>query len=200
MGYFPERPAGWSLLDRPILVRALVVLLVLGVAGVGSVLVRRQVLDVDGSRARREAAQPGAVLSSRPVDVVAGQTLYVPIYSHVYQIEGSRLPLSATLSIRNADVNRSLTVMTVLYYDAHGQMVRDYLPQPIELRPLGSTDFFVSDRNATGGTGANFLVEWVAAEPVHPPVVEAVLVGQRGVGTAAFVSKAVVIDPLPSDF
>ncbi len=157
----------------------------------------RHVSRVGDGGMRREAAQPGAVLSSLPAEVVAGQTLYVPIYSHVYQIEGRRLPLSATLSIRNTDVTRSLVIRSVRYYDTHGQMVRDYLPQPIELRPLGSTDFFISARDTSGGTGANFLVEWVAVEPIHPPVVEAVLVGRHGVGTAAFVSKAVVIYPLP---
>ncbi len=196
---FPERPAGGSFLDRPFLARAIVVLLLLVLAGIASLLMERHVSDSREDGLQRDEDRSGGVVSSLPIDVVAGQTLYVPIYSHVYQIEGSRLPLSATLSIRNADVSRSLTIRTVRYYDTRGDMVRDYLPQPIELRPLGSTDFFVSARDTRGGSGANFLVEWVAAEPVHPPVVEAVLVGRHGVGTAAFVSKAVVIDPLPGD-
>ena len=93
MKELPKMPAGSTFLARPILGRAIVVLLLLVLAGIGWLLMERHVSGVGDGGMRREAVQPGAVLSSLPAEVVAGQTLYVPIYSHVYQIQGSRLPL-----------------------------------------------------------------------------------------------------------
>ena len=57
------------------------------------------------------------------------------------------------------------------YYDTHGQLVKEYSAQPQRLGPLASADFFVDAGEQTGGVGTNFIVEWVADEPVYEPVV-----------------------------
>lgn len=134
----------------------------------------------------------GAVPTSLPPDVVAGQTVYVPLYSHVYQGEGERLLLAGTLSIRNTDATRHITISAVRYFDTEGKFVRDYLPTPLKLNPMGSTDFLVKESDIRGGPGANFLVEWVAEQPAHEPVIEAVMVGRKG-GMAAFVCPGRVV-------
>ena len=126
--------------------------------------------------------------------VVTGQTIYVPIYSHVYFQNKSRmLNLTATLSIRNTDSIHSIAVTAVRYYDTHGRLVRQYIEQPLRLAALATTEFLVEEKDTQGGSGANFIVEWNATELVTEPIVEAVLVNSSlGIGFA-FVSPGRVI-------
>jgi len=61
-------------------------------------------------------------LKAVPLDktkVVMGQTLYVPIYSHIYHYNSQDqvMNLSATLSIRNTDLTNSIIITSVRYYD-----------------------------------------------------------------------------------
>src|SRR5262245_59680063 len=56
----------------------------------------------------------------------AGQTIYVPAYSHVYTSdEGRPFLLAATLSVRNVDPARPIVVDTVRYYDSAGKVIRE---------------------------------------------------------------------------
>lgn len=142
----------------------------------------------------------GATAGELPRDIVAGQTVYVSIYSHVYQQEGGRLTLTGTLSIRNTDADLSITISAVKYYDTTGKLVRDYLDSPLVVRPLGSTDFMVKQSDMAGGIGANFIVEWVANKPVLEPVIEAVMVGRSGTGLCTFLCPGRVLRELrPED-
>ncbi|MBU1163917.1 MAG: DUF3124 domain-containing protein [Proteobacteria bacterium] len=52
-----------------------------------------------------------------------GQTIYVPIYSHIYtgDKEMSFL-LTATPSIRNTDTTHKITIFAVDYYDSNGMI------------------------------------------------------------------------------
>jgi len=121
------------------------------------------------------------------------QTLYVPAYSHIYYYSKKhRILLAITLSIRNTDLTRPITITSVRYYDTPGQLIKEYLEQPLPLAPLESTDFVVEERDTRGGTGANFIVEWMAEERVNDPVVEAVMIssGTQGI---SFVSPGRVI-------
>ncbi|REK06694.1 MAG: DUF3124 domain-containing protein [Planctomycetota bacterium] len=151
--------------------------------------------DAQVTRSGRPPGEPtGAVPSELPHEIVRGQTVYVPLYSHVFEGDGRRLALAGTLSIRNTDSRRKLTISNVTYYDTKGKLVRNFLAEPLTLNPLGSTDFFVGQSDVTGGAGANFLVEWLADEPVHSPVIEAVMVGRSGVGIVSFVCSGHVIE------
>ncbi|MFZ5758376.1 MAG: DUF3124 domain-containing protein [Thermodesulfobacteriota bacterium] len=128
------------------------------------------------------------------VPLSQGQTLYVPVYSHIYG--GNReLPilLTATLSIRNVDVRHSVTLTTVDYYGTRGEMIRKFLEKPVVLRPLESTRFVIPQKDKSGGSGANFLVEWQAAQPVNPLLVEAVMIGAEGQQGISFTSRAQAI-------
>jgi hypothetical protein len=122
-----------------------------------------------------------------------GQTLYVPAYSHIYYYSKQhRILLAITLSIRNTDPTHPITITSVRYYDTPGQLIKEYLERPLLLRPLESTEFVVEERDTRGGTGANFIVEWIAEERVSDPIVEAVMIssGTQGI---SFVSPGRVI-------
>jgi hypothetical protein len=126
--------------------------------------------------------------------IVKGQTIYVPVYSEVYHHNRQEIfYLAATLSIRNTDLNYPIIINSVRYYDTNGKLVKQYLDNPIQLDALASTDFFVTRDDTSGGVGANFIVEWIAAQEISEPIVEAVMIGtdfQQGI---SFISPGKVI-------
>ncbi|MBD2089829.1 DUF3124 domain-containing protein [Microcoleus sp. FACHB-1515] len=128
------------------------------------------------------------------VKIVAGQTVYVPIYSHIYTWERSRtMDLTATLSVRNTDLANPIILTAVNYYDSNGKLVRNYLEQPAEISPMASTSFVVDQADASGGSGAAFIVEWVTEKQVSTPVIEAVMINAAGNQGVSFVSPGRVI-------
>ncbi|MDZ8105508.1 MAG: DUF3124 domain-containing protein [Nostoc sp. DedQUE12a] len=126
--------------------------------------------------------------------IAMGQTIYVPVYSHIYHHNRQEIfELAVTLSIRNTDLNNSMVVTSVRYYNSEGKLVKQYLERPIQLDALASTDFFINRNDTSGGLGANFIVEWVAQTEISEPIVEAVMIGtdfQQGI---SFTSSGRVI-------
>ena len=136
---------------------------------------------------RAPSAPPLEELKQGLREVASGQTVYVPVYSHIYTRGGVEQLLEVTLSIRNADLENAIVVESIRYYDTEGNELKEYLKAPIRLRPLASTDFLVEQRDDSGGAGANFLVDWVAEDVVTEPIIETVMVSSEGNRSFAFV-------------
>ncbi len=149
------------------------------------------------------AAMPTAALAEQPQPLSKGQTLYVPVYSHISHgnLDGrgkpSELLLSSMLSLRNTDLAQSITITSVRYYDTDGKLLREYLPKPLTLAPMGSSELFVEHKDKTGGSGANFVVEWKSDRPVNIPVIETVNAYFFGTQSVAFTSPGRPILPNP---
>ena len=109
------------------------------------------------------------------LDVTTGQTIYVPAYSEMYIARERTLDLAVTLTVHNTDFEHPIILTSVRYYDTQGQLLKEYLAEPRQLAPLASTDFFVDANEQSGGLGTNFIVEWVAEQPVFEPIVEAIM-------------------------
>ncbi len=128
---------------------------------------------------------PKMVTLDQNFQAVMGQTIYVPIYSHIYYENRQKtFDLAATLSIRNTDLTSPMIVTAVRYYDTNGKLLRQDVERPIQLDALASTDFVVIRNDTSGGSGANFIVEWVAETEISEPIVEAVMIGstlQQGI-------------------
>jgi len=125
---------------------------------------------------------------------IMGQTIYVPIYSHIYIRDKSRvINLAATLSIRNTDAQNPIRISSARYYDTHGALIKEYVKEPLRLAPMASTDFVVAEDDTSGGAGANFIVEWSAGIEVTSPVVEAVMISTASQQGISFVSVGRVI-------
>jgi hypothetical protein len=134
------------------------------------------------------------IIVIQDLDITTGQTIYVPAYSEIYYADKERtINLSITLSVRNTDLTHPIFLTSVRYYDNNGHLVNEYLPQPRRLGVLASTDFFVDTGDQTGGIGANFIVEWVAEQPVYEPVVEAVMLSTTGTQGISFTSLGRVV-------
>ncbi|MDF0552626.1 DUF3124 domain-containing protein [Kamptonema sp. UHCC 0994] len=127
-----------------------------------------------------------------------GQTIYVPIYSHIYYENSDKsLDLAATLSIRNTDLTNPMIVTSVRYYDSTGNLLKEYLDQPVELNRLASIDFVVNRTDRNGGVGANFIVEWLSVTTVSEPIVEAVMISAVGNQSISFISRGKLIKNYP---
>jgi hypothetical protein len=143
----------------------------------------------DRQPSRDEPASPRPLAVPSSQDGSARRVYYVPVYSHIYyQDSASAFDLAATLSVRNTDPQHGLGLTGVNYYDTHGRPLRSYLHAPRRLAPLATAEFVVPSRDASGGSGANFLVELTMDSVVTEPVVEAVMIGISGNAGVSFVS------------
>ena len=123
-----------------------------------------------------------------------GQTVYVSVYSHIYYGDRSKpFNLAAMLSIRNTDANYPLTVVSASYYDSNGSLVREYLKDPKRIAPMASTYIYVKESDTTGGSGANFIVQWKADHMINEPVIESLMTGLASGQGISFVCNGRVI-------
>jgi hypothetical protein len=130
-----------------------------------------------------------------PATLRVHQAAYVPVYSHIYYDGGRPYLLETTLSIRNVDPKQPVYVSKADYFDTGGKLSTQKVDRLIELKPLQTIEFLIERHDASGGSGANFIVEWHAADKsVHAPLIEAVMVGRSGTNAISFVRKS---EPLP---
>jgi len=107
-----------------------------------------------------------------------GQTLYLPIYSHIWhgEMDKAGQPMktlvSVSVSIRNTDPVNAIRINSAQYYDTDGKKLRQYLISPKTLEPMGTYELFVPRSDDTGGSGANFVITWKSDKPASPPIVE----------------------------
>ncbi len=142
----------------------------------------------------------GQALSSSSSQSVAGpstgQSLYLPVYSHIWhgemgkKGEPTRALMSVSVSIRNTDLSRPIRILSAQYYDTNGRKLREYVPAPRSVAPMGTLEIFVPRSDDTGGSGANFVIVWKADAPASPPVVEGVHASLQAGRSVAFVTSA----------
>lgn len=135
---------------------------------------------------------PQALLSFQPR---VGELLYVPAYSSIYNSTAHRqLLLTVTLSVRNTDPDRAIVLRSARYYDTAGKLLAETVPSPRSLGPLATYEYVVDLTDESGGSGANFLVEWEAdTERVGEPLVETVNMETLSGHGVSFTSRAVVV-------
>ena len=115
----------------------------------------------------------------RELDIVTGQTVFVPAYSELRRGRDS-VGLHTSVAIHNSDQDQPIIIESVQYFDTDGDLVREYIDEPIALGPVGTLIFTAAATERGAGAGANFIVRWGAETAVREPVVEAVMVGTSG--------------------
>lgn len=124
----------------------------------------------------------------------SGQTVYAPVYSHVYVgAYGQEFQLAATLSVRNTNPSATIKLESVGYHDSSGKFLRNLIEAPVKISPLGSTQYFISESDTSGGFGAFFLVKWSAETKVNEPIIEVVTAGTKSGQGISFISSGKVI-------
>lgn len=133
--------------------------------------------------------------AGRELNKANGQTVYVPVYSHIYQgIKGQPYNLSALLSIRNVDFKHSIVVTSVKYFNSKGVLVKEHIVEPMVIGPMSTGEFHIPERDTSGGSGANFTVKWEGTTTVTTPIIQAVMIGTASTLGISFVCDGVVVE------
>jgi hypothetical protein len=127
---------------------------------------------------------------------IRGQLLYMPIYSNIPYQEDKSYDLSAFLAVHNTDLKNPIRITKVDYFNTDGQIVRSFISGDRQLGPLATAIFTVSKQDKSG-VGANFLVEWMADQPVSEPLVESIMKDLAGNLGLSFLSQGRVIREMP---
>lgn len=135
-----------------------------------------------------------AVTLAKDAPIAVRESIYVPVYAHIYFEDRTKLlELTETVSIRNTDPSNPIILTAVKHYSTDGSMLKNYLASPVSLKPLATADFVVPRTDVRGGTGANFVVDWVAKSKVAPPIVESIMINAGQSHGISFLSRGVVI-------
>ncbi|MDP2805145.1 MAG: DUF3124 domain-containing protein [Gallionellaceae bacterium] len=120
-------------------------------------------------------------------EISQGQTLYLPIYSHIWhgdRIGNDKAPaktlVSALVSIRNTSLKTPIRISSARYYSTDGRLLKEYLPKAAVVNAMGTLELFVERKETEGGSGANFVIQWDATTATNPPLIEGVHADIRG--------------------
>ena len=130
---------------------------------------------------------------------VTGEVIYVPAYSNVFHETPKPYPLTTTLNVHNIDLDNSIHLTRVDYYNTSGELLKSYLEEDMEVQPLQTVQFVVNEAYMDEITGANFIVEWVSEAQVNSPIVEALMISTRKQQGISFLAEGRVIRILGND-
>lgn len=126
----------------------------------------------------------------------SGQTVYVPAYQSIaVSKKPRRLPLTTTLSIRNTDPERQITIVSVKYFAANGYLIKNLLEKPETIDPLAVMSFVPEEpKEKREEAETSFIVIWKAVgKEVSWPIMQAVMIGAAGQQGISFVCDGQVI-------
>ena len=119
--------------------------------------------------------------------------VYVPVYSDIYQrTRNERTLLTSTLSIHNTSETDTLYISRIDYYNTEGKFVRKYIESTIFLNTFETLEYVVDEDDKTGGSGANFIIEWYGNEKLNP-IFQAVMIGGLGNKSFSFTTDGVEV-------
>ena len=138
---------------------------------------------------------------TRPVgaemQLLKGQTVYVPVYSHIYSGDREQpFYLAATLSIRNTDNKHAITITAVDYYDSQGKFLKHYLDKALSLGAMATKRYVVPESDKSGGSGAKFIIKWQSEQPVAEPLIESVMISTKTQQGISFTSRGRVLEAI----
>jgi hypothetical protein len=114
-------------------------------------------------------------------NMVYRDLIYVPIYSDIYLDElNQESLLAATLSIRNTSFKDSIFISTIDYYNTSGERVKRFINNTISLPPMATLNYVIEKEDDTGGPGANFIIELSAHNTNVKPLIQAIMIGEKG--------------------
>jgi hypothetical protein len=126
-----------------------------------------------------------------------GQTVYVPVYSHIYSGDREQpFYLAATLSIRNTDRSNAITLTAVDYYNSEGEFLKHFLEKDVLLNAMATKRYVVPESDKSGGSGAKFIIRWEADQPVAEPLIESVMISTKTQQGISFTSRGRVLEDI----
>jgi hypothetical protein len=117
---------------------------------------------------------------SPAVELSTGSTIYVPIYRVFYHGYGSSKDsygLTTTVCLRNTDPKQVIVVKTIEHYDSNGKFLKQFLFEPITIKPWSSKEISIMPTGPED-FGVALIVRWKSDQPANPLLVEVMMVGQ----------------------
>ncbi|PHQ29152.1 DUF3124 domain-containing protein [Leeuwenhoekiella nanhaiensis] len=112
---------------------------------------------------------------------------YLGIYSEIYSTsEHNTHDLTVTVSLRNTSESDTVILTKGVYYDTEGSPIRTYFDFPIQLKPLETVEIIIEEGDKTGGTGGNFIFDWLDDPEVTDPLFEGIMISTRGTQGLSF--------------
>ncbi|MCG8582432.1 MAG: DUF3124 domain-containing protein [Bacteroidales bacterium] len=119
---------------------------------------------------------------------------YLPVYSHIYHIHEARtFDLTITVSMRNISTTDSVFILKADYFNTVGENIRQYINKPVYLSPLETIEVVIKEQDIEGGSGANFVFDWLCKDGINPPLFEAVMISTYGQQGISFTTRGVQI-------
>ena len=117
---------------------------------------------------------------------------YLSVYSEIYSYSPeTTFPLTATVSIHNTSQADSIFITKADYYNTHGELIRTYIDKPIFVKPMESLQIVINETDGSGGTGANFVFDWLIRNESNEPFFEAVMISTSGQQGMSFTTKGI---------
>lgn len=130
--------------------------------------------------------------------------VYVPIDTQVRQRDGKKIPLEATLIIRNTNPESPLIIKTVELFGTDGKRIRRVTEGPLEVRPFAKVQLAAvestsgevqhvnadkprdmigapaMERSGEPASPSHFIVQWGSRVEAEAPLIEAMMVDEGG--------------------
>lgn len=130
---------------------------------------------------------------SLPDSAITGST-YLSVYSEIYsRTQKSTIDLTATVSIRNINESDTIYLTEAKYFNTKGDLIRSYFNTPIYVEPLETIEIIIDQDDQEGGSGANFVFDWVVPQTAHDPFFEGVMISTYGQQGLSFTTRGVRI-------
>lgn len=112
--------------------------------------------------------------------LVPGST-YLSVYSQIYSQSDQRThDLTATVSMHNTNNRDTIYINKAEYFDTDGNSIRTYFDKTIFVAPMATVQIIIDEKDKSGGTGANFIFEWMIKPESNEPLFEAVMISTSG--------------------
>ena len=131
-------------------------------------------------------------VAREPLDSAVKGTTYLPIYSQIYSESEHRIhDLAATVSMRNTSRTDTIYVRNAEYYNTAGNLIRSYFDQMIFIAPMETVEIVIDQVDREGGSGANFMFDWIAKTESNEPFFEAVMISTLSTQGISFTSRGI---------
>jgi hypothetical protein len=133
-------------------------------------------------------------ITTKPDSLHQTKKVYLPIYSNIYQSKrNDRTSLTSTMSIHNTSETDTLFITRIDYYNTEGELVKKYLDDPIYVNTFETIEYVVDEKDDSGGSGANFVIEWYGSNKLNP-LFQAVMIGGLGSKSFSFTTEGVYFE------
>jgi hypothetical protein len=134
-----------------------------------------------------------AAAAQGPPAASKGQTLHLPLVSHVFLGAKSKpYDLTKTFTFRNRDRKNAVTLVSIVYFNGSGEHLGEVLKIPRRIAPMASLQMPIGspkpDKTKEGSPC--LIVRWKADKPVMPPLVQCIMIGASGQQGISFSTTA----------